>query len=276
MICAGASQTIGIGTRHEVPLFLVMLPEDGAADRVAGDGLAVGQAVCIAVVGDAIEGGVKAAAGVEAEQREGIVGELAGVAQGDGAHTRGIVGDHRAVLALFGKDAGLEKEIADGSVVIEAHIAGDELDVGAGVGGAANGGGHDEVAIGGEGARRTGNCQARPHVGKPGGDIVSSVVAVLVFGEDVEFFGAAARTDRLRRSWRDRRKCWWRRRAKLPRVRFRWVRTGSNRPSRRRGRWRGCRPKERGSGWRRKIRCRAGRCPAWWGWRPCWTTGGRG
>ena len=131
MVRAGAPQTVGIGARHEVPPSFVMLPENGAAYRIARHGLAVRQAIRIAVVGDAVEGGVETAACVEAQHREGIVGELASVAQGDGTHARGIVRDHGAVLALFGEHAGLEKEIADRGVVIDAHIAGDELHVGA-------------------------------------------------------------------------------------------------------------------------------------------------
>src|ERR1019366_5445230 len=94
---SGPFHAVDIRARHEVPLLLVMLPERGAADGFTGDSLTVSQTVGIAIVGDAIEGGVKAVAGVEAQQGEGIAGELARVAQRDGAEPSGIVGDRRAV-----------------------------------------------------------------------------------------------------------------------------------------------------------------------------------
>ena len=101
------------------------------------------------------------------------------------------MGEDRAVLAFFGEDTGLEEQIADGGVVIDAHVAGDELDVGAGVGGAANRRRHDEVSIGGKRPGGARNCHARPDVGKSQRDIVGIFAAELVLGEEVEFFGGA-------------------------------------------------------------------------------------
>src|ERR1019366_2511086 len=191
MVRAGALDAIHVRATQEVPSAGVMLPQDGAADGVAGDGLGVGQAIGIAVGGYAGEGAVEAFLGVKAEQREGIAGELADVAQGNGTHSRGIVGEHGAVLPLLGKDAGFEEQIVGGGVVIDAHIGGDKLHVGVGIGGAANGGGDDVVAVGGEGAGGTGDGEARPRLGESGGDIVGVFVAELVFGEHVHGFGLA-------------------------------------------------------------------------------------
>src|ERR1035438_6119045 len=145
MVRAGALDAIHVRATQEVPSAGVMLPQDGAADGVAGDGLGVGQAVGIAVGGYAGESAVEALLGVKAEQRKGIAGELADVAQGNGTHSGGIVGEHGAVLPLFGKDAGFEEQIAGGGVVIDAHIGGDELHVGVGIGGPRKGGGDEAV-----------------------------------------------------------------------------------------------------------------------------------
>src|ERR1017187_7534036 len=94
-------------------------------------------------------------------------------------------------MARRENDAGFEDEVAGGCVVIDAHIGGDELHVGVGIGGAANGGGGDVVAVGGEGTGGAGDGEARPRLGESGGDIVGVFVAELVLGEHVQGLGLA-------------------------------------------------------------------------------------